>query len=148
MIWLDSLSDSGGELHIWLHDGDTLGVLSTQLGINEQVDEIVLSSLLESLDGESLESDVGLVVVLDQLTDELGEWEFPDQEIGGLLILLDFASGDCSLLGPADLLDTLLGACGLTDCLTGNRLAWCLRGRGALTCGVFSAGHNERGCGN
>ena len=98
MVWLNTLANSGGKLHVWHHDRDTLGVLGTQLGVDEQVDEIVLSSLLESLDGESLETDVGLVVVLDQLTDQLGEREFTDQEVGGLLILLDFPGGDGSLL--------------------------------------------------
>jgi len=98
VVWLNTLADSGGELHVWHHDRDTLGVLGTQLGVDEQVDEIVLSSLLEGLDGESLETDVGLVVVLDQLTDELGEGELTDQEVGGLLILLNFPGGDGSLL--------------------------------------------------
>ena len=98
MVWLNTLADSCGKLHIRHHDRDTLGVLGAQLGVDEQVDEIVFSSLLEGLDGESLETDVGLVVVLDQLTDELGEGELTDQEVGGLLILLNFPGGDGSLL--------------------------------------------------
>ena len=82
-------------------------MLCAELCVDEQVDEVVLSSLLESLDGQALESDVGLVVVLDELSDELGEWELPDQQVSCLLILLDFTGGDCSLLGSPDLLDTL-----------------------------------------
>ena len=98
MIWLDAAADSGGELHIWLHDGNTLGVLGTKLSINEEVDKIVLSSLLKSLDGKTLETNISLVGVLNELTNKLGEWELTDQEIGGLLILLDFTCGDGTLL--------------------------------------------------
>jgi len=141
VVWLDSLSDASGELHVWLHDRDALGVLGTQLGVDEQVDQIVLGGFLESLDGETLESDVGLVVVLDQLTDQLRERELADQEVSGLLVLLDFAGGHCSLLGTSDLLDALAGAGGLADCLAGDGLAWCLGCRGALACGVFGACH-------
>ena len=101
-------------------------MLSAELGVDEEVDEVVLSSFLESLDSKTLESDVLLVVALDEFSDELGEWELSDQEVGGLLVLLDFAGCDCSLLGSSDFLDaSLRGACGLTDCLTGDSLTWC-----------------------
>ncbi len=112
-----------------MHDGDALGVFGTELGIDEEVDEIVLSSFLESLDGETLESDVLFVVALDEFSDELGEWELSDQEVSGLLILLNFTSGNCSLLGSSDFLDTSLGcASSLTDGLTGDGLTWSLGG--------------------
>ncbi|CAL6031176.1 Conserved_hypothetical protein [Hexamita inflata] len=141
VVWFNSLTNSGGELHVWHHDGDTLGVFSAKLGINEQVDEIVFSGFLESLDGKTLETDVVLVVVLNKFTDELGEWELTDQKIGGLLILLDFSSGDCTLLGTSDLLDTLAGTSGLTDGLTGDSLTWSLGGGGGFTCGMFGSSH-------
>ena len=35
LIWLNAASDSGGKKHVWLHDGNTLGMFSTELGINE-----------------------------------------------------------------------------------------------------------------
>ena len=141
VIWLYSLPNTGGELHVWLHDRDTLGVLGAELCVDEEVDQIVLGGLLESLDGQTLESDVGFVVVLDKLTDELREWELADQEISSLLILLDFTSGHCSLLGTSDLLDTLAGACGLADCLAGDGLAGCLCCGGAFACGVLGTCH-------
>ena len=142
LVWLDAAADSGGEEHVWLHDGDSLGVLGAQLGVDEEVDEVVLGGLLEGLDGETLESDVLLVVALDELSDQLGEWELSDQQVGGLLVLLDFAGGDGTLLGSSDLLDASLGgAGGLTDCLTGDGLTWGLGGGGRLTGGVFGASH-------
>ena len=116
-------------------------MLSAELGVDEQVDEVVLSSFLEGLDGESLESDVVLVGVLDELTDQLGEWELADQKVSGLLILLDFAGGDCALLGSSDLLDALGGTSGLTDGLAGDCLTRGLGGRGGLACCVFGTCH-------
>ena len=146
MLWLDALADAGGEEHVWLHDGDTLGVFSAELGVDEQVDQVVLGGFLESLDGETLETDVVLVGALDQLSDQLGEWELADQKLGGLLVLLDFASRDGTLLRAADLLDALGGTRGLTDGLTRDGLAWGLGSGGRLACGVLSACHVE-GCG-
>lgn len=140
-IRLNALANSGSELHVGLHDGDALGMLGTELGVNEEVDEIVLGGFLESLDGETLETDVGLVVVLDEVTNKLGEGELADQEISGLLILLDFTSGDDTLFGAADLLDTGGGSCGLASCLTGDGLTGSLGGGGGLTCCVFGASH-------
>ena len=117
-------------------------MLGAQLGVDEEVDEVVLGGLLEGLDGETLESDVLLVVALDELSDQLGEGELSDQQVGGLLVLLDFAGGDGALLGSSDLLDASLGgAGGLTDCLTGDGLTWGLGGGGRLTGGVFGASH-------
>ena len=98
VIRLDAAADSSGKLHIWLHDGNTLGVLGAKLSINEEVDKVVLSSFLESLDGETLETNISLVGVLNELTNKLGEWELADQKIGGLLIFLDFACSDGTLL--------------------------------------------------
>lgn len=142
LVWLDAASDSGGEEHVWLHDGDTLGVFSAELCVDEEVDEIVFSGFLEGLDGEALESDVLFVVALDEFSDELGEWEFSDQEVSGLLILLDFASGDCSLLGSSDFLDTSLRcASGLTDSLTGDSLTWSFSSWSRFTSSVFGSSH-------
>lgn len=140
-IRLNALANAGGKLHVGLHDGDALGMLGTELGVNEEVDEIVLGGFLESLDGETLETDVGLVVVLDEVTNKLGEGELADQEIGGLLILLDFTSGDDTLFGAADLLDTRGGSGGLTSCLTGDGLTGSLGGGGGLACCVFGTSH-------
>ena len=141
MLWFDTLTDAGGEEHIWLHDGDTLGVLSAELGIDEEVDEVVLGSLLKSLDGETLETDIVLVGALDEFSDQLGEWELTDQKLGGLLVLLDFAGRDGTLLGTSDLLDTLGGTRGLTDGLTRDGLAWSLGSRSRLACCVLGACH-------
>jgi len=46
---LSSLSsDSPGQLDVLWHDGDTLGVDGTQVGVLEQTNQVGLTSLLES----------------------------------------------------------------------------------------------------
>ena len=109
-----------------MHDGDSLGVFSAKLSVNEEVDEIVFSSFLESLDGKTLESNILFVVSLNKFSDELGEWKFSDQEIGSFLVLLDFTCCYGSLLRSSDFLDTSLGgASSLTHGFTGDSLTWC-----------------------
>ena len=50
-------SDSLGQLKISGHDGDSLGVNGTQVGVFEQRDEVGFSSFLEGKDGWGLESE-------------------------------------------------------------------------------------------
>ena len=128
MVRLNALSNASGEFHIRLHDGDALSVLSAHLRVNKEVDQIVLSGLLHGLDGETLETDIVLVVVRNQLTHKLGEGQLADQELGGLLVLLDFAGGNCTLLGAASLFHTTGCTRGLAGSFTGDRLAGCLSG--------------------
>ena len=68
MVWLHTLTNAGSEFHIRLHDRDALGVFSAHLCVYKEVDEIVLGGLLHCLDGKSLEADIVLVIVGDELT--------------------------------------------------------------------------------
>ena len=86
-----------------LHDGDALGVFCAELGVDEELDEVVLGRFLESLDGEALEPHVLFVVSLDYFSDELGERELTDEQLSRLLVLLDLSGGDGSLLGSPGL---------------------------------------------
>ena len=45
------------------HDGDSLGVDSSEVGVLEQADEVGLGRLLKGEDCGALESQVGLVVL-------------------------------------------------------------------------------------
>ena len=44
-------SDSSGELHVLWHDGNSLGVDGTEVGVLEESNHVGLSSLLEGEDG-------------------------------------------------------------------------------------------------
>ena len=93
------------------------------------------------MDGKTLETDIVLVVALDQVSDELGEWELTDQKLRALLILLDFAAGDCALLRATCLHDALGGARRLTDGLACDGLTRGLGCGHGFACGVLCASH-------
>ena len=86
-------ADSPSELDVLGHDGDPLGVDGTQVGVLEQPDEVGLGCLLQGHDGGALEAEVSLEVLCD-LSDEALEGQFPDQELGGLLVTSDLPEGN------------------------------------------------------
>ena len=78
-----------------------------EVGVLEQPDEVGLGCLLQGHDGGALEAEVGLEVLCD-LSDEALEGQFPDQELGGLLVASDLPEGDGA--GPVPVTEgTLLG---------------------------------------
>ena len=71
-------SDSSGELNVLRHDGDSLGMDSTEVGILEKTDQIRLAGLLKSHNGRALEPKVGLEILGD-LPDETLEGKLADE---------------------------------------------------------------------
>ena len=122
-------TDSPGELDVLGHDGDTLGVDGAQVGVLEESDQVSLAGLLECHHGGALESQVGLEVLGD-LTDQTLEGEFPDEELGGLLVPPDLTESHCSGPVPVGFLDSPGGWGGLASCLGGQLLAWGLASSG------------------
>ena len=74
-------ADATGELDVFGHDGDALGVDSTEVDVLEEADKIGLSSLLERKNGGGLEAEVGLEV-LRYLAHEALERQLADEELG------------------------------------------------------------------
>ena len=107
-------TDAAGELDILGHDGNTLGVDSSQVGILEETNKVSLSGLLESEDGGRLEAEIGLEVLGD-LTDETLEGQLADQELSRLLVLTDLTESDGT--GPVSvrLLDSSSSGSGLAS---------------------------------
>eukprot|EP00804_Cyclotella_cryptica_P017063 CCRYP_003312-RB/>CCRYP_003312-RB protein AED:0.46 eAED:0.69 QI:0/0/0/1/0/0/4/0/145 len=62
-------TDTASKLDILGHDGHTLGVNSTQVGIFEKTNEVSLGCFLEGKDGGGLEAEIGFEVLCD-LTNE------------------------------------------------------------------------------
>ena len=56
-------TDAPGQLDILGHDGDTLGVDGSKIGILEESNEVGLSSLLEGKHSRGLETEVSLEVL-------------------------------------------------------------------------------------
>jgi histone H3 len=137
---LRSLSaDAAGELNVFRHDGNTLGVNGAQVGVLEETNEVSLRSLLKGEDGRSLEAQVTLEV-LGNLADETLEGELADEEVGGLLVPTDLAEGDGTGAVAVGLLHASGGGGGLARCLGGKLLAWGFAS-GGLACGLLSTSH-------
>ena len=58
-------ANAAGQLDIFRHDGDPLGVDGTEVSVLEQTDQIRFSSFLEGHDGRRLEAEVSLEVLGD-----------------------------------------------------------------------------------
>ena len=79
-------TDSTGQLNVLRHDGHTLGVNGSQIGVLKEAHQVGLSSLLKSQHSAALEAQVGLEV-LGNLTNQALEGQLPDQELSALLVL-------------------------------------------------------------
>merc|ERR1712045_884733 len=98
MAKLCSLStDSSGQLDVFGHDGDSLGVDGAQVGVLEQTNKVGLASLLQSSDGSRLEPEVSLEVLGD-LPDKTLEGKLTDQKLGGFLVSPDLTESNST--GP------------------------------------------------
>ncbi len=102
-------SDSSGQLHVFRHDGDSLGVDGSQVGVFEETDQVGLGGFLESEHGGGLESQVVLELGGDFSHESL-ERKFPDEEFGALLEFSDFSESDCARSESVGLLDAAGGS--------------------------------------
>ena len=139
---LSTLStDAAGQLDVLWHDRDTLGVDGAQVGVLEKTNQVSLASLLQGHDGRALESQVGLEVLGD-FTDQTLEWQFPDEQLGALLVTSDFSQGDGTGPVPVRFLHSTGGRCALTSGLGGQLLTRSLSS-GRLSCGLLCSCHVE-----
>ena len=136
-------ADPPGKLDVLGHDGDPLGVDGAEVGVLEEPDEVGLGCLLESHDGGTLESKVGLEVLGD-LPHETLEGKLPDEKLGGLLVSPDLPEGDCPGPVPVGLLDSSGGRGRLPGSLSGELLP---RGLSSsrLAGGLLGTSHGELG---
>jgi len=121
-------TDAACQLDVLWHDGDSLGVDGTQVGVLEKADQVSLSSLLQSKDSGSLESQVGLEVLGD-LTNQTLERKLADQEVRGFLVSADLSERDGTRAVSVRLLDS-----------SGRRGALARGFGGELFTGGFSSG--------
>jgi hypothetical protein len=115
-------TDAAGKLDVLGHDGHTLGVDGSQVGVLEKTNEVSLSGLLEGQDSGSLETKIGLEILGD-LAHKALEGELADQELGGLLVTSDLTKSDGSGSVSVGLLDTSGGGGALAGSLGGELLA-------------------------
>ena len=137
---LSSLAaDSSGQLNIFGHDGDPLGVDGAQVGVFEQTDQVSLASFLQGHHSRALESQISLEILGD-FSNQTLEGQFTDQQLGRLLVPSDLSESDGS--GPVTMrfLDTTGRRCALS-----SRLGSQLLPRGFATSrfsgSLLSTGH-------
>ena len=137
---LSSLStDSSGQLDVLWHDGDTLGMDGTQVGVLKQTNQISLTGFLESHDSRALESQVSLEV-LGNFSHQTLEGQLADEELSGLLVSSDFTESNSSWPVSVGLLDSSGSGGRLTGSLGGELLPGGLAS-GGFPCGLLGTGH-------
>jgi hypothetical protein len=132
-------TDTTGELNVLGHDGNTLGVDGTQVGVLEKSYKVGLSSLLKGKNSRSLETKIGLEV-LSNLTNKTLERQLADEKVSGLLVTADLTKSHSSGTVTVGLLDSSGGGGRLTSCLGGKLLTRSLSSSG-LACGLLGTGH-------
>ena len=103
-------TDAAGQLDVLGHDGDTLGVDGSQVGILEQAYQVCLGGFLECQDGRSLETKIGLEI-LGNFTNQTLERKFADQEFRGFLVTTDLTKSYSTRSVTVRFLDTASGRC-------------------------------------
>jgi len=137
---LSTLSpDAAGQLDVLGHDGDTLGVDGSQVGVLEQAHQVSLCCLLQRQHGAGLEAQVSLEV-LGNLTDQALKGQLADEQLRGLLVLADLTQRHGAGPVAVGLLHTTGGRGGLAGGLGGQLLAGGLAS-GTLASGLLGTGH-------
>ena len=132
-------TDSAGKLDVLWHDGDTLGVNGTQVGIFEKTNQVSLASLLESHNSRALESKISLEV-LGNFTNQTLEGQFSDQQFSALLVTTDLSQ--CYGSWPVSVWLLHASCCWgtLTSSLGSKLLSWSLSSSG-FTSGLLCTSH-------
>ena len=135
-------TDPAGQLDVLGHDGHTLGMDGTQVGVLKETNQVGLASLLQGHDGRALEAQVSLEVLGD-LTDQTLEGQLPDQQLSALLVTTDLTKSHCSRPVTMGLLHTSGGWGTLASCLGGQLLPGGLP-TSRFTCCLLGTSHVDR----
>ena len=114
--------DTTSKLDILGHDGNSLGVDGTEIGILEEPHEVGFGGFLQSEHSRALEAEIRLEVLCD-LTHEALEGELSDEELRALLILPDLSQGHSAWAEAMGLLHAACSRGGFTSGLCGQLLA-------------------------
>ena len=126
-------TDAVGELNVFGHDRDMLGVDGAQISVLEKTNKIGLCSLLKSKDGRSLESKIALEI-LGNLANEMLKKKLANEQVHRLLVATDLMKGNGSWAITVGLLDPSGGRGGLASSLGGELLT------GGFATGGFAGG--------
>jgi len=129
-----------GQLDVFGHDGDALGVDGAQVGVLEQAHQVCLAGLLQGPDGGALEAQVGLEVLGD-FSHQALEGQLADQQLSGLLVPTDLTQRHGTWPVAMGFLDPPSGRSTLAGSLGGQLLTGGFASSG-LTGGLLGTGHD------
>ena len=101
-------SDTTSQLDVLGHDGDSLGMDGTQVGIFKEADQVCLRCLLQGHYSRGLEPQVSLEV-LGNFPHEPLEGQLTDEELSALLVPTDLSQCNGTRPVPVGLLNTSSG---------------------------------------
>jgi len=128
-----------GQLDVFGHDGDTLGMDGAQVGVLKQTHQVCLTGLLKSSNGSTLEAQISLEVLGD-FSHQTLEGKLADEQLCGLLVTTDLPQSHSSRPVTMRLLHSTSGGCALPGSLGGELLPWRLSS-GRFTGGLLSTCH-------
>jgi len=132
-------ANASRQLDILWHDGNTLGVDCAQVGVFEQADQVGFRSFLEGTDGGALESEISLEILCD-FTNKTLEGEFPDEQLGRLLVATNLSKSHSTGTISVGLLHSSGGGSRLTSGFGGQLLPRSLSS-GGFTGSLLRTGH-------
>ena len=142
---LSSLStDSAGQLDVLGHDGDTLGMDSTQVGILKQTNQVSFTGLLQSHDSRALETQVSLEI-LGNFSHQALEGKLADEQLSTFLVPTDLPESHSSRPVTMGLLDSSSGWSTLPCSLGSQLLPWGLASS-RFPCSLLSSCHFSKPC--
>ncbi|KZC12867.1 hypothetical protein WN55_04384, partial [Dufourea novaeangliae] len=134
-------TDSTSKLNVLGHDGHSLGVDGTQIGIFEKTNKVGLAGFLKGHDGRALETQVGFEVLGD-FTDKSLERQFPDQKFSAFLVSTDFTESNGSWTITVRLLHSSGSRCTFTSGLCSQLFPWCFT-TGRFPCSLLGTSHRS-----
>lgn len=140
MEQLSSLAtDSPGQLDIFGHDSDTLGMDGTQVGVLKQSNQVSFRCLLKSSNSSWLEPEISFEV-LGNLSHQTLEGQLSDEQLSWLLVSSNLTEGDGSRPVSMRLLDSTSWRSGLSGSLCSELLPWSLSSSRFSSC-LLCTGH-------
>ena len=116
-------TDTSGQLDVLWHDGDSLGVDGTQVGVLEQTHQISLARFLKSGHCRALKAQIGLEVLCD-LADETLKRQLSDQQLGAFLVSTNLAKSHCAWTVSVWFFDTTGSRGAFAGSFGGQLLSW------------------------
>ena len=136
-------SDSSSQLDVLRHDGYSLSVDGTQVGVLKQTNQVSLTGLLESHDSRALEPQISLEV-LGNLSHQTLEWQFSDEQLSGFLVSPDLSQSYSSWSGSVRLLHSSSSWSTLPRSLGCQLFPWGLASSGFPCCLLCSCHVDSR----